>query len=182
MKKTFEPGRVPDAAELADRLAIHEVLAVHSRGVDRADAQILKSAYWPDAEVAYGAFDGSAHQFCDGLPRGIKRYQSTQHTVTNVLIEQVDADALVESYVTAYHLSSVDSPETEMTYLGRYLDHMQRRNGVWKILFRRVVMDWNQHQGVSARFDGPTFSGLALGGHAPDDPLFTMREQVFGRD
>lgn len=180
MDNVFETGRVPDLTELADRLAIHEVLGIHSRGVDRADTDILKSAYWPDAEVACGGFNGSAHAFCEMLPGAIKRYQATQHTVTNVLVERRDADALVESYVTAYHLASVDSPETEMTYLGRYVDHMQCREGVWKILFRCVVMDWNQHQGVSATFDGPTFSGLARGDRAPDDPLFSMRERVFG--
>lgn len=48
---TIETGRVPTLAELADRLAIQEVLAQHSRGVDRADEAILISAYWPDAEV-----------------------------------------------------------------------------------------------------------------------------------
>ena len=59
---------------MADRLAIMDVLAKHSRGVDRADAEVLKSAYWPDAEVAYGGFNGLAHEFCDYLPDAIKRY------------------------------------------------------------------------------------------------------------
>ena len=30
-------GAIPSAAEVADRLAIEDVLATHSRGVDRAD-------------------------------------------------------------------------------------------------------------------------------------------------
>ena len=40
-----ETGQVPSAVEVADRLAIQDVLAHHSRGVDRADSEILKSAY-----------------------------------------------------------------------------------------------------------------------------------------
>ena len=59
----------------------------HSRGVDRADEAILKSAYWPDAEVAYGGFNGPAHQFCEMLPGAIKRYAATQHTITNLSID-----------------------------------------------------------------------------------------------
>ena len=81
-----DTGHVPNLSEVADRLAIHDVLATHSRGIDRADTEILKTAYWPDAIVYYGAFEGSAHTFCER---------------------------------------------------GRYLDRMQRRSGVWKIIERR---------------------------------------------
>ena len=60
----IETGQVPSAAEVADRFAIMDVLNMHSRGVDRASAEILKSAYWSDANVDYGAFKGNAHQWC----------------------------------------------------------------------------------------------------------------------
>jgi len=56
-----ETVQIPDVKALADHLAIYDVLVRHRRGVDRGDSGILKSTYWPDAEVAYGAFDGSAH-------------------------------------------------------------------------------------------------------------------------
>jgi hypothetical protein len=169
---TTETGRVPGPTEVADRLAILEVLAVHSRGVDRADAAVLKSAYWPDAEVAYGAFNGNAHAFCDLLPGAIRAYARTQHTISNTAIEFRGAIALVETYVTAYHYRAVeDGPDVEMTYLGRYLDRMQRRGDVWKILNRQVVMDWNQNTTATAVLHGPPFDGLARGARHPDDPL-----------
>ena len=50
-------------------------------------------------------------------------------------------NASVESYVTAHHLRS---DNTEMTYIGRYLDKMEKRSGVWKIKFRKIVMTWHQ--------------------------------------
>ena len=46
-----ETGQVPNAAEVADRFAIMDVLNMHSRGVDRASAEILKSAYWPNIDL-----------------------------------------------------------------------------------------------------------------------------------
>ena len=64
-----ETGRVPEAGALADRVAIYDVLVRHSRGVDRGDSAILRSAYWPDAEVAYGAFDGLARGTRDARDR-----------------------------------------------------------------------------------------------------------------
>jgi hypothetical protein len=172
---TTETGRVPDLAEVADRLAMHDVLAKHSRGVDRADEAILKSAYWPHATVEYGGFQGSAHEFCAILPAAISQHARTQHSVTNVAIEQDGDEARVESYVTAYHYTANDDgPDTEMTYLGRYLDTMQKRQDVWKISHRRIVMDWNQNVAATAVWEGPTFDGIARGGRVPKDPLYTF--------
>ena len=39
-----------------------------------------------------------------------------------------------------------------MTVFGRYLDRMQRRGDVWKIIYRRVLTDWNQHVGATAKW------------------------------
>lgn len=167
-----ETGKVPGPAEVADRLAIMEVLAKHSRGVDRADENVLKSAYWPDATVAYGGFNGNAHAFCERLPGAIKAWVRTQHTISNTCIELRGERALVETYVTAYHYrADPNGRDTEMTYLGRYLDTMQKRGDVWKILHRQVVMDWNQNTEATAILEGPPFDGLARGARHPDDPL-----------
>lgn len=167
------PGGV-EPQRVADRLAIERVLCAHSRGVDRADEAVLKSAYWQDAQVEYGAFNGAAHAFCAALPVGIKRYKATQHNLSNIAIDFVsDRDARVETYVTAYHYLPVqDGPDTEMTYLGRYLDRMEKRGDTWKILHRKVVMDWNQNATASAIWEGPPFDGLARGERAPNDPLY----------
>ena len=67
-----------------------------------------------------------------------------------------------------------------MTYFGRYVDHMQRRGGVWKMMFRNVVMDWHQNLDASADMSHPTLSQLAQSARHPDDPLYTMQQNVFG--
>jgi hypothetical protein len=167
---TDRTGRVPTEAELGDRLAIQDVLARHSRGVDRADQAQLEAAYWPDAEVAYGGFNGNAHEFCKMLPRAIRTFSCTHHAIGNVVIDIVDDDARVETYVTARHYAAHD--DSYMTFVGRYLDRMQRREGVWKILHRRVVMDWNQQGPAGAKWEGAPFDGLARGSRFPEDPLY----------
>lgn len=178
-------GRLPNSAELAHRLAIQDVLAVHCRGVDRADEAALKSAYWEDAEVAYGGFEGRAHEFCEMLPLSIVRFSHTQHSISNLLIRFAEpgpetdpeevSSAAVESYVTAYHyLPENDGVDTEMTFLGRYLDRFERRADYWKIAHRRVLMDWNQNAASSAIWQGPPFDGLARGARAPEDPVYGL--------
>lgn len=168
-----ETGAVPTAAEVADRLAIYDVLAQHSRGVDRADGDVLKTCYWPEAEVAYGGFNGNAHEFCEFLPGAIRGFAHTQHCIGNVNIDLRGNDARVETYVTAFHYTANDSgPDQEMTYIGRYLDRMEKRDDVWKIIHRTVVMDWNQNAIVTAVWEGPPFAGLTRGGRHPEDPLY----------
>jgi len=168
----METGQVPSMAEMADRLAIQDVLAQHSRGLDRACEATLKSAYWPDAEVAYGGFNGPAHQFCALLPPSIKYYAATQHAITNVAIELRGDEARVETYVKAYHYLAAEEGDTEMTFWGRYLDRMERRGNVWKIAHRQVVMDWNRNAAATAILEGPPFEGLARGERHPNDPLY----------
>lgn len=176
-----ETGRVPSDAEMADRCAIHDVLAMHCRGVDRADEAALKSAYWGDAQVAYGGFNGLAHRFCEMLPKSIVRFAHTQHSISNVLIRFSDdrLQAAVETYVTAYHYlaataSDAQDADSEMTFLGRYLDRFERRDDVWKILHRRVLMDWNQNAAATAVLEGPPFDGLARGDRYPQDPVYSL--------
>jgi SnoaL-like protein len=171
-------GHIPDLAEMANRMAIADVLAKHSRGVDRADEAALKDAYWPDAEVAYGAYNGPAHPFCENLPKAIRQYSATQHRVTNISIDFKGDDAVVESYVTAYHHRSVpDGDDSQLTYYGRYVDHMQKRGDCWKIMFRRVVMDWNFDDTVAK---ATPFEGLARGARVPDDPIYEMQKSITG--
>lgn len=169
-------GRVPDAGELADRLAILDVLGRHSRGVDRADAAVLKSAYWPDATVAYGRFNGPAHDFCEHLPTAIRHYARTHHCISNTVVETRGDEARVETYVTAYHLTAGgDGGEArDMTYYGRYLDRFERRDGYWKIRHRQVVMDWHRDEPAAVDFDDPRFEGLGRGGRHPEDPVYAL--------
>jgi len=171
-----QAGRVPSLEEMADRMAVYDVLTQHSRGVDRADEEILKSCYWPDAEVNYGTFVGKAHEFCEMLPHGIKNFRLTQHCISNVAIQFRGPEASVETYVTALHFGVADvEPLSEMTYIGRYLDKMQKRDDTWKILHRTVLMDWNQTVPTTAIWDGPLFGALKVRGtHHKDDPLYAF--------
>lgn len=169
-----ETGHLPDVAEVADRLAIQEVIAMHCRGVDRASAEILQSCYWPDAEVDYGGYKGPAHAFCGPLTEAIQRYENTQHIVTNTLMEIEGDQAKVESYVTAHHYL-VGSPDMEMTYLGRYLDQMEKRDNVWKIAYRKIVMTWHQNAMGSKDLErNPSLEAITEATRYPDDPWFSF--------
>lgn len=165
-----EVGKTASVTELSDRLAIQEVIFMHSRGIDRLDQACIEAAYWPDAEVAYGAFDGRAHDFAAMVVHVLRAgFELTQHSVTNTLIAFAGNRAKSESYVAAYHL--MQGAEQEMFFSGRYLDLLEKRGECWKILHRRVVMDWSRQWSVVDEREGPAFAGLAKGARAEGDPL-----------
>ncbi|NKB96985.1 MAG: hypothetical protein GKR90_00585 [Pseudomonadales bacterium] len=174
-----EIGHVPSAKELANRSAIEEVIFKHCRGLDRVEKDTLKACYWPDATVDYGFFKGLAHEFCDLISQGIVRHRATHHQVSNTIANIRDVDALVETYLTAYH-HKPGGEATEMTYFGRYVDHFQQRDNVWKIQFRHVVMDWNQNLNTTDDMDTGSLSALARSGRMPDDPLYQLQQELFG--
>ena len=106
------------------------------------------------------------------LDKAIKRFENTQHQISNTLIE-IDGDsAKVETYVTAHHYL-VGDPDMEMTYLGRYLDRMGKRDGVWKIDFRKIVMTWHQNApGSKDEERNPSLAEISRASRYPDDPWF----------
>ena len=163
-----EVGKVPTLEEMADRMAIQEVIHMYARGVDRADADILKSACWPDSELDYGGYKGPAHPFCEALPDGLRKFVNTQHQVSNILIFLDGDKAKAETYLTAHHRRPDD---TEMTYIGRYLDNLEKRDGVWKISFRKIVMTWHQDASCTDDFElNASLVPIARASNGSDDP------------
>jgi hypothetical protein len=166
-------GVVPTSAELAHREAIREVLATHSRGLDRNEAGLLKSAYWPEAEVDYGSFRGKAHQFADLVgPALAGAYELTQHLLGQVFIVLEADRASAETYVYARHL--LHGAEQELAFAGRYLDQLELRNGCWKIIHRQVVMDWSLRLDVQDERSGAAFGALAKGAGNRQDPAHAL--------
>ena len=162
-------GVVPTAEELAHREAIREVLATHSRGLDRNESGLLKSAYWPEAEVDYGSFKGAAHQFADLVgPALAGAYELTQHLLGQTSIALDRDRAVTETYVYARHL--LQGAEEELAFAGRYLDQLELRKGRWKIMRRQVVMDWSLRHRVQDERYGDAFGPLSKGASDREDP------------
>ncbi|MEM8499361.1 MAG: nuclear transport factor 2 family protein [Pseudomonadota bacterium] len=163
-------GKLPDAQQIADRMAIVQVLTMHSRGLDRVEADTLKHCYWPDAEVDYGTFVGSAHQFAELVMQALAgAYELTRHCISNTLIDFHDHNvAKTESTVNAAHLFI--GAKQEMQFGGRYLDALEKRDDTWKLIHRRVVIDWSRTVDVVDERNTDAFAAMAKGAHSEADP------------
>jgi hypothetical protein len=132
---------VESLQRLVDYSDINQVLAQHSRGIDRSDATLFNSVYHDDATVDYGFFNGTASEFATVISSGDTDSPPTLHRSSNMWIKLDGDTARSETYVMAY---SPDSESGVQSFIGgRYLDRHSKRDGVWKMDHRRYVLDWN---------------------------------------
>jgi len=131
----------PALAALLDKDALREIAMRYSRAIDRRDPVLLASVYHPDAHDEHGThFDGPASAFIANLETGMAVFEVTQHQITNTSYRLDGDKAEGELYFTAYHRTVPPEPK-HVTVLGRYLDKYERRNGEWRIAYRRLVWD-----------------------------------------
>lgn len=133
--------------QLLDREAIRDCLYRYCRGIDLADEQALRSAYWDDAHDRHGPWDGPASGFIDWALNALQSAECSVHQITNILIELGPASAAVESKFLAFQRSSCTGGElVQVLILGRYADHFEKRKGQWRIARRTVIYDWVEDQ------------------------------------
>ncbi|KRF10454.1 nuclear transport factor 2 family protein [Nocardioides sp. Soil796] len=128
-----------DIAEHHAHSAIRAVLARYVRGVDRLDADLIRSCYHPDAYEVHGVFNGNAHEFATWRVRQTFR----SHHVLSESAIRLDGDrAFVETPHAAVVHVDLDTPEhsgiIEARSSGWYLDVFTREDDRWLIKHRVV--------------------------------------------
>ena len=155
--------------ETIAKLAIQEALTRYARGIDRHDFELAKSAYHADAYDEHGPIRGNAHEVLDKIEKGFAVMEVSQHQINNTLIEIEGDLANVEAYFTSLHVSKGSGVE-EHVY-GRYIDVFEQRNGEWKILERRVVVDFSS---IHPRAPWKGESRFSRGTRDRDDPSYEI--------
>ena len=164
-------------SKVVAREEIRDVLATYARGVDRADAGLLKSCYHSDATEEHGGvFAGSAMDYIDSAMPRLRNFGTMQHLLGSSHIELSGDVAWVETYVwTFLRVTTADGAMDTFTG-GRLFDRFEFRNGAWKIAHRRTVFDWNRDTPASQGWVGGMFKpgtpGMLMGAKAPDDPTY----------
>lgn len=165
---------------LHDKESIRDCLYRYCRGVDRADEQALRSAYWPDASDLHGAYRGSALGFIEQALKRLRAGGRGVHQINNVLIELHGCTAAVESSFLALQVGSTD-PTRETLLCGRYLDRFEKRMGEWRIADRTVVYDWiDERLNPGPPQQDPSRFGRRqpTGARMPHDPLYPFLRAI----
>lgn len=163
-------------AELADREAIRECLYRYSRGVDRLDADMVRSAYWPDCTDNHMGFCGNAEEFIAWSFPIMGSMDQSQHFIANTLIAIHGDKADVESYFYGFHrINTPEGAKNDVIGAGRYLDKLEKRGEEWRIMTRYVVTDWFRHYPDSADWSqGMLGIMIDPGERYPDDDSYKV--------
>jgi ketosteroid isomerase-like protein len=137
----------PEARRLLDVLAIEELLRKYCRAVDRVDLELLTSCYHTDAVDTHpGTTIEDQHNFISWAEETLSKWGpgGMMHFLTNIVVE-VDGDvAWAESYFHAFHWG-MPRTDPNKNYLGggRYIDRLERREGLWKIVERNPLREFH---------------------------------------
>lgn len=175
-----DPARTTgdDLQRLLDEREIRRVLERYCRGVDRCDAELISSCYHADSTDDHGLWKGPGIEFGPFCAETLRKHTSaTQHKLGQSMIEVEGDTATCETYVVAYHRIE-NGDETLLDTAGaRYVDRMQRRDGVWKIADRLVVVEWDRRERVERAFAPGTFRA---GQRDPGDPAYVRPDDSRG--
>ncbi|WP_068090343.1 nuclear transport factor 2 family protein [Novosphingobium rosa] len=129
---------------LESKDAIAWLLNAYARANDRADEALLRSLFWPESTHKHGKFEGKSSDFVGFAFKIVSALHYACHHITNISIEVKGDHAFSECYYFAQHRRDrKDGPgEEDVFFQGRYLDDLERRNGVWKIIRRRGLSDY----------------------------------------
>jgi len=133
-----------------DRLLIAELLARYAEAVDAGDfeavGELLSDATVLDQDgnrIASGRdeivalYTATTRRHADGTP-------STAHVITNVVVDPLGSDAAeVRSRFSVFQ--ATESLPLQPVVVGRYVDRVERRGGVWRFVVRRMVPErWGE--------------------------------------
>jgi ketosteroid isomerase-like protein len=123
--------------ESKDRQEINDCLLRYTRGVDRADSELMRSAYHDDAVDEHGVATEGPDKFCAwAIGHHIENQVQHHHIITNTTLD-IDGDvAHGESYFMFWGDNRVGPP---VLAFGRYIDRFEKRENRWAIA-RRVCL------------------------------------------
>jgi hypothetical protein len=165
------PAETSAILELIDKGRITDLIHRYSRAVDRLDADLLRSVYWPDGTDDHGIFAGNAMDYVDWVMRFVGAWISTHHDNSNIMIE-LDGDvAYGECHWTGWYRFRDGDAVVDQVSNGRYLDQYQRRDGEWRIFHRTCVSDWSRR----ATRDADDPDHRLRGRRGDDDLVYHLR-------
>lgn len=171
----------PDLQKLADTIEIQQVVARFARGIDRMDAELVRSCYHDGALDHHGTFfDGDADGFVAWTKAHLPLYAMTMHFLGQTLVEFPEPAANVagaETYVIGFHQMAEGGEDAHWTSGFRYLDRFEKRlvdgKPEWRIAERTVVGEWRRI-GDPLQFPRPAADERQARKRDQSDPVYRL--------
>ncbi|MCJ2180218.1 nuclear transport factor 2 family protein [Novosphingobium album (ex Hu et al. 2023)] len=157
---------------LKDRQEILDCIVSTSRGNDRFDKDLITGSYHPDGQHELGRQIISGQDYGDhanhahGAISEVNLHNVTMHSC------EIDGDvAHAESYVIG--LFADKGAATSRMLAGRYIDRLERRDGIWRIALRRATVEVAMEgKAILPNGNGVVGSGYLKGSRDRSDPSY----------
>lgn len=114
----------------------------YARALDRCDTAELSSLFFDDAQVEMISHVGLALDFVELTLAALREHAIvSSHLTSNSIFEIAGDRAIGESYLISWSATRGEGGPLPATHVGRYLDRFECRDGVWKFISRKVVID-----------------------------------------
>lgn len=149
--------------ELADRLALSDLVAQYAIAVDSRDEAALAALFTADARLVQPAglvrrgrdpiVDGDV-AIAAGIVGAVAHLHSTRHVVHQQLADLTGDTARGEVYCDAHHVYAADGGHRDHVVAIRYLDDYRRDGDTWHIARRELVVDFTEDRTVTLLTNG----------------------------
>ena len=137
-------ARLARLEKLSDQFEIREVIEAYVHGCDRADRDAVADIYHEDSFDHHGPLKGPGRQFAtECVAALLANYLTCNHLLGQSRIrvtgDSAGAETLFFATMTRDQQGTIMMDQT----IGRYVDHFERRAGVWRITLRHCVKEWS---------------------------------------
>ena len=156
------PGQRPSPEDVADRIAIDDLLDAYASALDTKDWDTLRTLFVPDAVVDYteeGGVRGSIDDAIAWFQKAMAPFTASQHFVTNRRVKILGDDATVNAYIfSPLGVPNGDGGLTLVFAGGSYEDVVRRTADGWRFVERTIRASWF-HAGLQGGAAPPRTAG-----------------------
>jgi len=144
--------------ELADRLAIRELVDAYATCADTRNAEGQMTLFtqdttfivFMDSRAAKPSYTLTGRESLAPVFANLLNYQATMHFNGQSTVELNGDRATGLSYCIAHHVSVESGKRSTMVAHIRYLDTFAKQDGKWLFAERRLMVDWTETRPMGA--------------------------------
>ena len=129
------------ANDIADRLAIREIVENWVLWRDARRWDRFRTLWHPEGEMWATWFQGSYEEFIAVSQQGYDRGVRIHHMLGGTSIDIAGERAIADTKVSIAQRADVDGVECDVTCWGRMYDFLEKRQGRWGIVLRRLTYE-----------------------------------------
>ncbi|HVH28278.1 MAG TPA: nuclear transport factor 2 family protein [Vicinamibacterales bacterium] len=127
--------------DVADRLAIRELVDNWAVWRDAGDWQRFRSVWHDDGRMMATWFQGTADEFISVSRQGWERGVSILHFLGGASIDLAGDRAIAQTKMTISQRAVVHEVLCDVVCTGRFYDFLERRDGRWGLVLRQPIYE-----------------------------------------